>query len=70
MSVPEHRSRYFNDRFSSSGEGAIVTVNAGDRTAEAERILRDDGAYLGDDSASYVGTSNNGNDTEDSVEGL
>jgi uncharacterized protein (TIGR02271 family) len=56
MDIPEHRSRYFNSRFSSSDNGAIVTVNAGPRTAEAERILRDNGADLGDtasESADY-----------------
>lgn len=48
MNVPEHRSRYFGHRFSSSENGAIVTVNADGRAADAERILRDNGADLGD----------------------
>lgn len=48
MSVPEHRSRYFSHKFGSNQKGAIVTVNAGDRFADAERILRDNGADLGD----------------------
>ena len=48
MSVPEHRSRYFSQRFGSSDDGCIVTVKAGPRAAEAERILRDNGADLAD----------------------
>jgi uncharacterized protein (TIGR02271 family) len=57
MRVPEHRSRYFNQRFGSSSNGAIVTVNAGPRASEAERILRENGADLGDtasESADYA----------------
>ena len=48
MNIPEHRSRYFSQRFRSSSDGAMITVNAGDRVTEAERILRDNGADLGD----------------------
>ena len=44
LSVPQDRSRYLGDRFSSGDSGAIVTVNAGPRSAEAEEILRDNGA--------------------------
>jgi uncharacterized protein (TIGR02271 family) len=57
MNVPEHRSRYFGRRFSSSENGAIVTVNADGRAAEAERILRDNGADLGDTASEIVETS-------------
>jgi uncharacterized protein (TIGR02271 family) len=56
MNVPEHRSRYFGHRFNSSENGAIITVNANGRAAEAEHILRDNGADLGDtasESADY-----------------
>lgn len=53
MDVPEDRSRYFSDRFRSGSEGAIVTVNAGDRNAEAESILRQYGADMGENAASY-----------------
>jgi uncharacterized protein (TIGR02271 family) len=48
MNVPEHRSRYFSRRFDSSNDGCVITVNASGRAAEAERILRDNGADLGD----------------------
>jgi uncharacterized protein (TIGR02271 family) len=48
MSVPEYRSRYFSHKFGTNQKGAIVTVNAGERFADAERILRDNGADLGD----------------------
>lgn len=48
MNVPEQRSRYFSRRFDSSNDGCVITVNASGRAAEAERILRDNGADLGD----------------------
>jgi uncharacterized protein (TIGR02271 family) len=51
MNIPEHRSRYFSSRFRSNHDGALVTVNAGARAAEAERILRDNGADLGDNAS-------------------
>lgn len=57
LSVPQNRSRYLGDRFSSGDSGAIVTVNAGDRTAEAERILTENGADLGEDAADYTESS-------------
>jgi len=60
MNVPEHRSRYFSQRFRSSDEGCILTVNAGARAAEAERILRDNGADIGDsasETADYSGAA-------------
>jgi hypothetical protein len=41
MSVPEYRSRYFSHKFGTNQKGAIVTVNAGERFADAERILRE-----------------------------
>ncbi|HSU19721.1 MAG TPA: YsnF/AvaK domain-containing protein [Acidobacteriaceae bacterium] len=53
LSVPEDRSRYMAHRFGSSNEGAVVTVNAGDRTAEAQEILTRYGADLGQNASSY-----------------
>ena len=51
MDVPEHRSRYLSQRFGSSEKGCILTVKAGSRAAEAERILRDNGADLGENAS-------------------
>ncbi|MDQ2833079.1 MAG: YsnF/AvaK domain-containing protein [Acidobacteriota bacterium] len=53
MSVPEDRSRYFGHRFDNNQEGAVVTVNAGGRSSEAESILTRFGADLGDNAADY-----------------
>lgn len=53
LSVPEERSRHLAQRFRSGENSAVVTVNAGDRADEAERILRDNGADLGDNAAEY-----------------
>lgn len=53
LSVPEDRSRYFGHRFGSGQEGAVVTVNAGDRASEAESILTRFGADLGQNAADY-----------------
>ena len=63
MHVPEHRSHYFRNKFRSNQNGALVTVNAGDRFADAERILRDNGADLGDSAAetgNYAGAGTAG----------
>lgn len=57
LSVPQDRSRYLGDRFNSGDSGAIVTVNAGPRAAEAEEILRDNGADLGQDAVGYTGST-------------
>lgn len=53
MSVPEEHSRYFNHRFNNDDQSAVVTVNAGDRRAEAENILRQFGADLGENANAY-----------------
>ncbi len=53
LSVEEDRSRYFGHRFSSNQNGAVVTVKAGDRLAEAESILTRFGADLGNNAAEY-----------------
>jgi uncharacterized protein (TIGR02271 family) len=53
LNVPEQRSRYFRQRLTSSQNGAVVTVNAGDRIPEAESILRRYNADLGDNADNY-----------------
>jgi uncharacterized protein (TIGR02271 family) len=53
LNIPEQRSRYFQNRLTSSRNGAVVTVNAGDRIREAESILRQYDADLGDDADNY-----------------
>jgi uncharacterized protein (TIGR02271 family) len=55
LKLPEERSRYFSERFGRSNEGVLVTVDAGSRVAEAETILRTNGADLGEDIASEPG---------------
>ena len=45
------RSRYFSQQYGQSGEGYILSVNAGERSAEAESILEANGADLGRSSA-------------------
>jgi uncharacterized protein (TIGR02271 family) len=57
MSVPQDRSRYLGDRFYTGDSGAIVTVKAGDRAEEAEEILRDNGADLGENATGYTGSN-------------
>ena len=70
LSVPEDRSRYLGHRFNSNQNGAIVTVNAGDRAAEAEAILTRFGADLGDNAGDYdysqTAASAQPSETEDS----
>jgi uncharacterized protein (TIGR02271 family) len=41
------RSRYFSQQYGQTGEGVVLSVNAGERRAEAERILEANGADLG-----------------------
>jgi len=53
MNIPEDRARYFSHRFSRSTRGAIVTVQAGDRRAEAESILLRYDADFGENAATY-----------------
>lgn len=53
LSVDENRSRYMSHRFQRSESGAVVTVNADSRTAEAQEILSRYGADLGENAASY-----------------
>lgn len=53
MNIPTERARYFSHRFSRSTHGAVVTVLAGDRKAEAESILRNYNADFGENAGSY-----------------
>ena len=53
MSVPEDRSKYFDHRFSNNERGTLVTVSAPGRENEAETILKQYGADLGEGSANY-----------------
>lgn len=53
MSVPEDRARYMNHRFGSSDRGAVVTVKAEGRESEAESILTEYGADLGQNTTDY-----------------
>lgn len=56
MSLPEDRSRYFSGRIG-SGNGVLVTVNAGNRRAEAEQIMVSQGADLGDNPTQDYGSA-------------
>ncbi len=53
LSVPEDRARYMNHRFGSNEGGAIVTVKAQGRESEAESILTQYGADLGESATDY-----------------
>lgn len=53
MNIPEDRARYFSHRFSRNKRGAIVTVQVGDRKAEAESILNHYKADFGQNAATY-----------------
>jgi hypothetical protein len=50
MKIPVERSRYFGERYGREKEGVLVTVDAGGRRSEAETILRNNGADLGQES--------------------
>ncbi len=53
LSVSEDRSKYMSHRFGNSSAGAVVTVKAEGRAAEAEQIFKSCGGDLGNDSADY-----------------
>jgi len=53
LDIPEERSRYFSHRLGRGQNGAVVTVNAGARRAEAEDILTQYGGDLATNAASY-----------------
>ncbi len=63
LSVPTERASYFNNRFGQGHEGAVVTVSAGNREAEAEAILRRNGADLGDEPQNFANTTPVANET-------
>lgn len=51
--LPEERTRYFSSRFGRDNDGVLVTVRAGERSAEAESILERSGGDLGRDTGNY-----------------
>ena len=53
LSIPEEHSRYFGHRLGRGEEGAVVTVNAETRAAEAEEILTRNGGDLGANAGGY-----------------
>lgn len=53
FSIPEERSRYFNDRFNRDPNGVLLTVDAGNRTAEAEEIVEKNGGDVGRSSGTW-----------------
>ena len=53
MNIPDDRARYLANRFGSGKDAAVVTVHAGDRTAEAQSILAQHNADFGEDAATY-----------------
>lgn len=53
MNIPDDRARYFSHRFSRSTHGAVVTVQTGDRKAEAESILTRYNADFGENAGTY-----------------
>lgn len=70
LDVPEERSRYFSHRLGSDKKGAVVTVRPGDRREEAESILLEYGADLGNDAARYdYGSTNAGSVQSENTEG-
>ncbi|MBS1804445.1 MAG: YsnF/AvaK domain-containing protein [Acidobacteria bacterium] len=60
MNIPTERARYFSHRFSRSEHGSVVTVQAGDRKAEAEAILTRYNADFGENAGSYDYSSESG----------
>jgi uncharacterized protein (TIGR02271 family) len=53
LEIPEENSRYFTHRLGRSPQGAVVTVNAGARRAEAEDILARYGGDIATDASTY-----------------
>ena len=53
LSVPAEHARYFGHQLGKSDEGAVVTVTAQGREAEATGILKENGADIGDDAAEF-----------------
>jgi hypothetical protein len=57
MSFDDQRATYFDQRVSSSSSGALVTVTAAERAAEAEAILERNGGDLGRNATSEHASS-------------
>jgi hypothetical protein len=53
LNIPDDRARYFAHRFGLGKDAAVVTVQAGDRAAEAESILAQYNADFGENAATY-----------------
>ena len=53
MNIPQDRARYFAHRFTHGKDAAIVTIEAGDRAPEAEAILAQYNADLGESASTY-----------------
>jgi len=53
MNIPQDRARYFAHRFTHGKDAAIVTIEAGDRATEAESILAQYNADLGESASTY-----------------
>jgi hypothetical protein len=53
MNIPDDRARYFAHRFRHGTDAALVTVEAGDRSAEAQSILAQHKADFGENAATY-----------------
>jgi uncharacterized protein (TIGR02271 family) len=62
LSLPQARSRYFHHQLRQGKEGAVVTVNAEGREAEAEAILTSAGGDLGQGTTDFQPSEN---ETED-----
>lgn len=48
LSLPDGRARHLSERFGRDSKGVLVTVDAGGRRSDAETILRNHGADLGE----------------------
>ena len=53
LEIPEEQSRYFSHRLERTTDGAVVTVNAAGRRADAEDILSQYGGDLGTSASAY-----------------
>ena len=58
LSIPQTHSRYFHQRLRQGKEGAVVTVKAEGREAEAEAILTSAGGELGQDAPDFYTSEN------------
>ena len=67
MNIPDDRARYFAHRFGRGKDSAVVTVQAGDRTDEAESILAQYNADFGESAATYDYTLQDDGYTEDDL---